>query len=46
MFDTGLVAPPVKWLLQHAKAKYEKNVEKSSSLDEALYKWRKQEFTH
>ncbi len=46
MFDAELVVPPVKWLPQHAKAKYEKNVEKSSSLDEALYKWRKQEFAH
>ncbi len=46
MFDAELVVPPVKWLPQHAKAKYEKNVEKCSSLDKALYKWRKQEFAH
>jgi len=26
LFDAELVAPPVKWLLQHAKPKYKKNL--------------------
>ena len=46
MFNIEPEAPLTKWLPQHAKAKYEKDTEKSTRLDEALYEWRKQEFAH
>ncbi|KAF8316519.1 uncharacterized protein EI90DRAFT_3134332 [Cantharellus anzutake] len=45
MFNQELTEQPAKWQPQHAKANYEKDVERLSKLGSALQSWRKEEFS-
>ncbi|KAF8332733.1 uncharacterized protein EI90DRAFT_3015769 [Cantharellus anzutake] len=45
MFGHELVEQPIKWLPQHAKPGYKKDMDRSSQLGKALHDWRKAEFS-